>query len=240
MSGSLGKVTGRCKGRTEVCGGGQADGRSGAAGGEMGPGGAEARGDCNWNWAETPRLGPGGRALTPPASPADFRIGSRDIVPARGDLEAGGKAKVSAAVRLGSFALAGGAGARSALPGGEGLGARGEASPGDCGGPRTGEPAARAVGCGTLRSRSWGWRVGGAPGSVPGSVHFRLPVGVLAFAARRGAPATGERGRAALARDPRRQRLPGCGPSFGGSPGARHAASVPPVLRSLTLHWCGW
>ncbi|XP_032195259.1 costars family protein ABRACL isoform X1 [Mustela erminea] len=35
----------------------------------MGPGGAEARGDCYWNWAETPRWGPGGRALTPPRLP---------------------------------------------------------------------------------------------------------------------------------------------------------------------------
>lgn len=69
MSGSLGKVTGRCKGPTEVSGGRQADGRSGAAGREMGPGGAEARGDCYWNWAETPRWGPGGRALTPPRLP---------------------------------------------------------------------------------------------------------------------------------------------------------------------------
>ncbi|XP_059033393.1 costars family protein ABRACL isoform X2 [Mustela lutreola] len=35
----------------------------------MGPGGAEARGDCYWNWAETLRWGPGGRALTPPRLP---------------------------------------------------------------------------------------------------------------------------------------------------------------------------
>lgn len=206
----------------------------------MGPGGAEARGDCNWNWAETPRLGPGGRALTPPRLPPTSA--SAHVTLCRPGATGKPAARRRFPLRCGSAALhlQGGAGARSALPGGEGLGARGEASPGDCGGPRTGEPAARAVGCDTLRSRSWGWRVGGAPGSVPGSVHFRLPVGVLAFAARRGAPATGERGRAALARDPRRQRLPGCGPSFGGSPGARHAASAPPVLRSLTLHWCGW
>lgn len=69
MSGSPGKVTGRYKGWTGVSGGGQADERSGAAGGELGPGRAEARGDCDWNWAETRRGGPGGRAPTPPLRP---------------------------------------------------------------------------------------------------------------------------------------------------------------------------
>lgn len=78
-----------------------------------------------------PRPGEGDRWARPhaPASPADFRIGSRDTVPARGDREAGGPAELSSAVRLVRFALAGGAGARSAERGRQELGTRGEAPP---------------------------------------------------------------------------------------------------------------
>lgn len=94
------------------------------------------------------RPGAGDRVGAPPRPrfPADFRIGSRDTVPARGGGEAGCGAKVPSAVRLVGFALAGGAGARSAEPGGEGPGTRGEAA------PRT----AVAPAPGTLRRRRWG------------------------------------------------------------------------------------
>lgn len=195
------------------------------------------------------RPGRGGIGWARPYAPssADFRIGSRDIVPARdgggwGGRETGSQVKACSAVQRVRFALAGGAGARSAERGGGGLGVRGQAPPRTAVAPR---PR-------TLRRRRWvrsrrlqivgvegggdarPWGRGDPRAGSTAVTRFGRWLSPLAGAHR----PPGERGARGAGADSRRQRLPGLGPSRGGCPGVRGAVRAPtPPLPSPTLVW---
>lgn len=192
------------------------------------------------------RPGRGGIRWARPYAPssADFRIGSRDIVPAREgggggvERETGSQVKACSAVQRVLFALAGGAGGRSAERGGGGLGVRGQAPPRTAVAPRpwtlrrwVRSHRLQIVGVeGGGGARPWGR---GEPRAGSTAVtRFGRWLSRLAGAHR----PPGERGARGAGADSRRQRLPGLGPSRGGCPGVCGAVRAPtPPLPSPTL-----